>query len=147
MISLLTVATLIMFVGAGLLISAGLGWVAAAVTKNKGGKAVAFILSAMFGGFVIGGFAGVFNYTRIKAGEATVRKGWNLKPVVVAAVDIQAGEAITFDQISQRSLPEQFVTDAMVIPERAAEVVSQRARYAVQAGDVLLWGFTCPSGR
>src|SRR5581483_12473472 len=105
----------------------------------------ALIFSAVFAGFAAGAFDGVLNYAQIKSGEARVRKGWNLKPVVVAAVDIKANDAVTFDVISQRSMPEQFVTGAMVTPARVTELVNRRARFEVHAGDPLLWGFTCPS--
>jgi Flp pilus assembly protein CpaB len=144
MIGILAGATVILFVIAGTLFGAGAGWIAAALQSMKGGKAVPLILGAMFTGFVMGGFGGVFNYAEIRAGEAKARAGWNLKPVVVAAVNIKAGDPVTFEVISQRAMPEQFVTDAMVRPDRASYVVNKKARYAVQAGDVLLDGFTCP---
>jgi pilus assembly protein CpaB len=80
--------------------------------------------------------AGVFYVKR----EATnVRKGWNLVPVVVAAVDIKENTTITFDQISQRSVPEQFVTGSVVKPDSASYVVNQKVLVPLLAGDMLLW--------
>ena len=67
------------------------------------------------------------------------RKGWNLVPVVVAAVDIAEGTTVTFDQISQRAIPEQFVTASVVKPEAASSVVNQVALVPILAGDPILW--------
>jgi len=55
---------------------------------------------------VLGLFAGVIAYSAIKKKESDVRRGWNLVPVVVSAVDISEGTVVTFDMISQRSVPE-----------------------------------------
>ena len=40
---------------------------------------------------VLGLFAGIVAYSAIKKKESDVRRGWNLVPVVVAAVDISEG--------------------------------------------------------
>src|SRR5207237_9958203 len=87
----------------------------------------------------LGLFAGVVAYSAIKKKEADVRKGWNLVPVVVAAVDINEGSVITFDMISQRAVPEQFITSSVVKPDSASYVVNQKVLVPVQAGDPLLW--------
>ncbi len=78
-----------------------------------------------------------FSGLRVK--EAQVRRGWNLVPVVVAAVDIPEGTVVGFDMISQRSVPEQFVTSSVVKPDSASYVVNQKVLVPVQAGDPLLW--------
>src|SRR5438552_4892608 len=88
---------------------------------------------------VLGLFAGIVAYSAIKKKEADVRRGWNLVPVVVAAADITEGTVVTFDMISQRSVPEQFVTSSVVKPESASYVVNQKVLVPVQAGDPLLW--------
>ena len=88
---------------------------------------------------VLGLFAGLVAYSAIKKKEADVRKGWNLVPVVVAAVDINEGSVVTFDMISQRSVPEQFITSSVVKPDSASYVVNQKVLVPVQAGDPLLW--------
>src|SRR6266550_1652143 len=88
---------------------------------------------------VLGLFAGVIAYSAIKKQEANVRRGWNLVPVVVAAVDISEGTQVSFDMISQRSVPEQFVTSSVVKPDSASYVVNQKVLVPVQAGDPLLW--------
>jgi pilus assembly protein CpaB len=88
---------------------------------------------------VLGLLAGVVAYSAIKKKEAEVRKGWNLVPVVVAAQDIPEGGTITYDMISQRSIPEQFVTSSVVKPDSASSVVGQKVLVPLQTGDPLLW--------
>ena len=78
-----------------------------------------------------------FVFARRAAVEA--RKGWNLVPVVVAAVDITEGTSVTFEMISQRATPEQFVTSSVIKPDRASYIVNQKILVPVQAGDPLLW--------
>ena len=88
---------------------------------------------------VLGLLAGVVAYSAIKKKEADVRRGWNLVPVVVASQDIPEGTVVTFDMISQRSVPEQFVTSSVVKPDSASYVVNQKVLVPLQAGDPLLW--------
>jgi len=88
---------------------------------------------------VLGLLAGVVAYSAIKKKESDVRKGWNLVPVVVAATDIPDGTVVTFDMISQRSVPEQFVTSSVVKPDSASYIVNQKVLVPLQAGDPLLW--------
>jgi pilus assembly protein CpaB len=83
--------------------------------------------------------AGMVSYSAIKKKEADVRRGWNLVPVVVAASDISEGAVVSFDMISQRAVPEQFVTSSVVKPDSASYVVNQKVLVPVQAGDPLLW--------
>ena len=88
---------------------------------------------------MLGLVAGVVSYSAIRHQEYVARKGWNLVPVVVAATDIAEGSTVTFDMVSQRSVPEQFVTSSVVKPDSASYVVNQKVLVAVQAGDPLLW--------
>lgn len=67
------------------------------------------------------------------------RAGWNLVPIVVAAVDIDANGVITMEEISQRSIPEQFAIEDFVRPDSASYVINQRTRAALQSGDPLRW--------
>ncbi|HVG63822.1 MAG TPA: Flp pilus assembly protein CpaB [Hyalangium sp.] len=88
---------------------------------------------------VLGLLAGIVAWSAIKKKEADVRRGWNLVPVVVAAQDVPEGTVITFDMISQRSVPEQFVTSSVVKPDSANYVVNQKVLVPLQQGDPLLW--------
>src|SRR4051812_22756618 len=83
--------------------------------------------------------AGVIAYSAVKKKELDARRGWNLVPVVVASVDIGEGSVVTFDMISQRTVPEQFITSSVVKPDSASYVVNQKVLVPVQAGDPLLW--------
>lgn len=87
----------------------------------------------------LGLLAGIIAWSAIKKKETDVRRGWNLVPVVVAAQDIPEGTVINYDMISQRSVPEQFVTSSVVKPDSATYVVGQKVLVALQAGDPLLW--------
>ena len=83
--------------------------------------------------------AGVVSYSAVRKKEMDVRKGWNLVPVVVAAVDVSEGTVVTMEMISQRSIPEQFVTSSVVKPDSASYIVNQKVLVPLQAGDALLW--------
>jgi pilus assembly protein CpaB len=87
----------------------------------------------------LGLLAGIIAWSAIKKKEADVRHGWNLVPVVVAAQDIPEGTTIDLELISQRSVPEQFVTSSVVKPDSVTYVVGQKVLVALQAGDPLLW--------
>lgn len=85
---------------------------------------------------LLSGIVGVPFAQRLAAKK---RAGWDLVPVVVAAVDIPAGSVVTMEMISQRSIPEQFVTPSMVRPDAASYVVDRPTRLSMHAGDVLTW--------
>ncbi len=68
-----------------------------------------------------------------------LKKGWTLVPVVVASQDISENTVLTFDMISQRPVPEQFVTTSVVKPDSASYIVGQEILMPVQTGDMLLW--------
>ena len=57
--------------------------------------------------------------------------------MVVAAVDVPAGAALTFDMITQRSVPEQFVDSRMVKPDSASYVIGQKMEGPLKAGNIL----------
>lgn len=88
---------------------------------------------------VLGLLGGVVGYSHVKKKEMDVRRGWNLVPVVVAAQDIAENTTVTMEMISQRSIPEQFVTSSVVKPDSASYIVNQKLLVPVQAGDPLLW--------
>src|SRR5690348_15896094 len=98
--------------------------------KGKAPLIVAIVL------FVVG--FGV-SFSAIQKQKNDVRKGWNLVPVVVSAVDISEGTVVTMEMISQRSIPEQFVTSSVVKPDSASYIVNQKVLVPLQAGDPLLW--------
>lgn len=84
-------------------------------------------------------FAGLVAFSAIKRKETEVRKGWNLVPVVVAAVDISEGAVVTTEMVNQRLVPEQFVTASVVRPDSVSYVVNSKVLVPLAAGDMLLW--------
>lgn len=97
------------------------------------GKTPLIVAIVLFGvGFFV-------SFTAIQKQRADVRKGWNTVPVLVANVDISEGTVVTTEMISQRSIPEQFVTSSVVKPDSASYIANQKVMVALQAGDPLLW--------
>ncbi len=88
---------------------------------------------------VLGLASFVVGWSGLQKQRADARKGWNLVPVVVAAVDVSEGTVVTMEMVSQRSIPEQFVTASVVKPDSASYVVGQKVMVSLQAGDPLLW--------
>jgi pilus assembly protein CpaB len=87
----------------------------------------------------LGILAGAVAYLSLKQQERRVKAGWNLVPVVVAADSVNEGTIITYDMISQRPVPEQFVTSSVIKPDSANYIVGQKVLVPLQAGDPLLW--------
>jgi Flp pilus assembly protein CpaB len=115
----------------------------ATMNDSKGFQGQQTFLGLLTGGaigfFVAVLVVGVGGYALVKKKERDVRKGWNLVPVVVAAQDIPEDSVVTYEMISQRSVPEQFVTSSVVKPDSASYIVDQRVHVPLQAGDMLLW--------
>jgi len=88
---------------------------------------------------VLGLLAGAAAYTAIKSKEREVKAGWVPIPVLVASKDLPEGTALSWELVSQRPIPEQFVTTSVVRPESASYVIGQKILVPVQAGDPLLW--------
>ncbi|MBS2030884.1 MAG: Flp pilus assembly protein CpaB [Deltaproteobacteria bacterium] len=88
---------------------------------------------------VLGVLAGAMAYLSVKKKEREVKAGWNLVPVLVASDAITEGTVITYDMISQRAVPEQFVTSSVIKPDSANYIVGQKVLVPLQAGDPLLW--------
>jgi pilus assembly protein CpaB len=97
------------------------------------------ILGAVVTLFLGGVVLGAVSYSAVKQAQVRAREGWNLVPVVVAAQDMPEGAVVTLDKISQRPVPEQFVTSSVVRPTEAAHIVNQKLRVPVLAGDPMLW--------
>ena len=93
----------------------------------------AFVFFAAFFGCVILSAAGM----RVR--NPNPRAGWNLVPVVVVAVDMTEGNVVTMEQISQRSIPDQFMTAAYVTPDQARLIIGKPINFPLLAGDPLTW--------
>jgi pilus assembly protein CpaB len=90
-------------------------------------------------GLVLGVVAFVVGWSGLQKAKADARKGFNLTPVIVAAVDISEGATVTMEMVSQRSIPETFVTSSVIKPDSASYVIGQKVMVSLQAGDPLLW--------
>lgn len=88
---------------------------------------------------VLGLVAGAIAYMGIESEKKRVKAGWNLVPVIVAAQDIPEGTQVSFDMVSQRPIPEQFVTSSVVKPDSSSYIVGQKVLVPLQSGDPLLW--------
>jgi Flp pilus assembly protein CpaB len=105
-------------------------------TRGKSDLGLGLFFGVVIGLVVGGAVAGIVTSTYLRK---SVQKGWSLVPVVVAATDIPEGTRVTYDMISQRSVPEQFVTSSAVKPDGASYIVNQPVTVPIQAGDMLLW--------
>jgi len=88
---------------------------------------------------LLGVLAGTMAYLSVKKKEREVKAGWNLVPVLVASQSITEGTVITYDMISQRAVPDQFVTSSVIKPDSATYIVGQKVLVPLQVGDPLLW--------
>jgi len=88
---------------------------------------------------VLGLIAGAIAYMGIEREKKRVKAGWNLVPVIVANQDIPEGTQVSFDMVSQRPIPEQFVTSSVVKPDSASYIIGQKVLVPLQNGDALLW--------
>jgi Flp pilus assembly protein CpaB len=108
-------------------------------TQQGSGFVLGVISGGALGVLVLGLVLVVGGYAWVQRQVREAKKGWNLVPVVVAAQDIPEDTVVTFDLISQRSVPEQVVTSSVVKPDSASYIVNQRILVPVQSGDMLLW--------
>lgn len=111
-------------------------------TQEGRGASFARVLAGGVVGFLLGAFvmnvAGHGAESRQKAAEEPLA-GAQLVPVVVAAMDLPEGTAVTFDHLQQRSAPQQLVTSSVVKPDSASYIVNAKLLVPVQKGDMLLW--------
>jgi pilus assembly protein CpaB len=93
----------------------------------------------LFIALVLALVAGAVAYMGVEREKRRVRAGFNPIPVIVASQDITEGTTITLDLLSQRAVPEQFVTSSVVKPDSASYIIGQKLLVPVQAGDLMLW--------
>lgn len=109
------------------------------IPRSRAGLSIGgrFTPLAIAAGLMCIGFA--LSWSALMKERNDVRKGWNLVPVIVASTDLSEGTVVTMEHLSQRSVPEQFVTGSVVKPDSASYVVGQKVQVAIAAGDPLLW--------
>jgi len=97
------------------------------------------MLGCVIGLFFSCGVGGLGVYLYNQRVSHRVRAGWNLVPVIVASQDLPEGTVLSFDVVSQRPIPEQFVTSSIVKPDSASYVIGGKLLVPVQSGDPLTW--------
>jgi pilus assembly protein CpaB len=107
--------------------------------RTRGSGFITGMLLGLGMGLVLTCLLSGVGYAWVQREGMKVRKGWNLVPVVVAAQDIAEGTPVTFELISQRSIPEQFVTASVVKPDQATRIIHQPVTVPVKAGDPMTW--------
>lgn len=129
------------------------GLVLLCIAGGLTGRATAILLVPRYGrvmaaaGVVVGLFLGIIHYSKTRRDELEARRGWDLVPVVIAATDIKRGQLLTFDRISQRAIPEQFVSEDLVKSDDVARAVNRPAANDLREGDLVYWGAICVKAR
>jgi pilus assembly protein CpaB len=72
--------------------------------------------------------------------ERVLTERWTLQPIVVAKMDITEGTKLTWDMIAKTEMPVAFVTQSLVKPAQAEQVVGQTVVVPLLRGDPILWG-------
>ncbi|MCL2626676.1 MAG: Flp pilus assembly protein CpaB [Cystobacterineae bacterium] len=89
--------------------------------------------------FALAAFAGILAFTAIKSQALEVKRGWNLKTVIVANVDIPEGTDVTRDMLALYEVPERFVTTSNIGAGSVDAIQNQKILANVQKGDPILW--------
>lgn len=105
---------------------------------SKGAYGVGVLLGLLSALLVLCVLSAV-GFAFVQARRAEARKGWNTVPILVAAVDVAPGERLVVEKLSQRSIPEQFVTSSVVKPDSASYVLNGTVRARLYAGDPVRW--------
>lgn len=87
----------------------------------------------------LGLLAGASVWLALREQGRRAREGWELVPVVVAAVEIPRGTTLSSGLLAERKLPQQFVTSSVVRPEGLRDLAAQRLVVPLQKGEPLLW--------
>jgi pilus assembly protein CpaB len=96
--------------------------------------------SLLFGGAIvlgIGFFFGAQHYLRayLSAAEDKLAGQYAPKRIVVAATDIQAGDAVSTSNVAAREVPSRFVSSNAMSPEDFDSIDGQKIVVALRAGD------------
>ena len=78
-------------------------------------------------------------YLVLQKKNREVKAGWNLLPVQVASRDLKGGESLNADALTERSIPEQFVTDSVITAGSRDKALGRRLLGAVREGEPITW--------
>ncbi|HUU02115.1 MAG TPA: Flp pilus assembly protein CpaB [Myxococcota bacterium] len=87
----------------------------------------------------LGLVAALLAFKTIQRTQDEITRGWHLKPMAVAARDIEEGTLLDYDMLARMDSPEQFVTGSVVEPKQIEKVIGQRVMVPLQRGDPILW--------
>ena len=90
-------------------------------------------------GIVLGLFAGLLSMFALKAKEREIKRGWNLREIIVAAQDITEGTTLEVDMLAKRSVPELFVTKSTIREKDLDRIIGQTVVVNLKEGDPLMW--------
>jgi hypothetical protein len=108
-------------------------------SSGQGAPILPLLTGALAGALVMGCCGGPVFYSAEKRSAAQAQKGWRLVPEVVAAHALRPGQRVVLADLSQRALPERFVTSSIVKPDSASYIVGQPIIPGAEAGDPMLW--------
>ena len=83
--------------------------------------------------------AGVMSWTALKRKESEITKGWKLKKVLVARMDLPEGTEVTSDSLRVAEIPEKFVTDSVILPSGKRDIIGNKISINLKSGDPLMW--------
>lgn len=98
-----------------------------------------FWLSFLAGWVLVSAAIATFAFVTFAPRVEQEKKDWALIPVVVMSSDVSEGRALTFDYLTQRSIPARFVTGSMVRPNDVSFVIDRAPTIPLNAGEILLW--------
>ncbi len=90
-------------------------------------------------GIILGIFAGLMSMFALKAKEREIKRGWNLREIIVAAQDITEGTTLDVDMLAKRSVPELFVTKSTIREKDLDRIIGQTVVVNLKEGDPLMW--------
>lgn len=93
----------------------------------------------LFAAIVMGVLAALLYWVDLSHAKRAAQEGWELKPVVVAAQDIDEGSTLTSEMVAQNRIPAKFVTASVIPPENFSFIIGQKVMVPVKRGDPLLW--------
>jgi len=83
--------------------------------------------------------AGGMSYSALNKKVAEITQGWQLRVILVAAIDLPEGTELSSEHLRVAEIPEKFVTDSVITPENKERILSHKITINLRAGDPLMW--------
>lgn len=107
-------------------------------TRASSGFGVGLVGGALLGCIASSVVAGGATYVGMKKRSAELHRGWHLAPVITINEPVRAGAVLTPPMLTQRQVPEQFVTASVVKPDELHTVIDLPVLVDLAPGDMLL---------